>query len=95
MPWCSTFDDPIPLPKGRKLGTLQDAGACITRLPKPARDAPAWQAAMQALILVVETDGPTMFVRIGVMRALNRRVERVFNPKKDHHWGKRKLARDR
>ncbi len=32
--------------------------------------------------------------RIGVMRALNRKVERVFNPdRKDHHWGKRKLKR--
>jgi hypothetical protein len=37
-----------------------------------------------------------MFARIGVMRALNRRVEHVFNPdRKDHHWGRRKLARDR
>jgi hypothetical protein len=27
---------------------------------------------------------------------LNRHVERVFNPdRKDTHWGKRKLARDR
>jgi hypothetical protein len=34
--------------------------------------------------------------RIGVMRALNRHVERVFNPaRKDHHWGRRKLARYR
>jgi hypothetical protein len=34
--------------------------------------------------------------RIGVMRALNRHVERVFNPdRKDTHWGKRKLKRDR
>jgi hypothetical protein len=31
-----------------------------------------------------------------VMRALNRHVERVFDPpRKDTHWGKRKLARDR
>jgi hypothetical protein len=27
---------------------------------------------MQALLLVVEHDGPTMFVRIGVMQALHR-----------------------
>ena len=45
---------------------------------------------------VAESCGPTMFARIGVMRALNRVVERVFNPdRKDHHWGKRTLARDR
>jgi hypothetical protein len=31
---------------------------------------PEWQAAMQALLLVAEQDGPTMFARIGVMRAL-------------------------
>jgi hypothetical protein len=36
-----------------------------------------------------------MLARIGVMRALNRQVERVFNPdRKDPHWGRRKLARD-
>jgi len=27
---------------------------------------------------------------------LNRHVERAFDPsRKDHHWGRRKLARDR
>lgn len=51
---------------------------------------------MEALLLVVEQNGPTMFSRIGIMRALNRRVERVFDPsRKDLHWGRRKLARDR
>jgi hypothetical protein len=55
-----------------------------------------WEAAMEALILVAGSGGPTMFARISVMRALNRRVERVFNPdRKDHHRGRRKLARDR
>ncbi len=50
---------------------------------------------MEALILVAETGGPTMLARIGVMRALNRHIEPVFNPeRKDHHWGKRKLKRD-
>ena len=50
---------------------------------------------MEALLLVTELGGPTMFTRIGVMRALNRHVERVFNPdRKDYHWGKRKLTRD-
>jgi hypothetical protein len=35
---------------------------------------------MEALILVAESGGPTMFARIGIARALNRHVERVFNP---------------
>jgi hypothetical protein len=30
---------------------------------------------MEALILVVDLGGPTMFARIGIMRALNRSVE--------------------
>lgn len=59
LPWSAAFDEPIPLPKGRKLVTLQDAGAYITRLPKAEHDAPEWQAAMEALILVAEHDGPT------------------------------------
>jgi hypothetical protein len=36
-----------------------------------------------------------MLARIGVMTALNRNVECVFNPdRKEPHWGKRKLKRD-
>jgi len=50
---------------------------------------------MLALLLVVEHNGPTMFARIGIMRALNRDVVRVFDPsRKDTHWGKRKLKSD-
>ncbi|MEH2540685.1 MULTISPECIES: hypothetical protein [unclassified Bradyrhizobium] len=64
-------------------------------LPKAEHSAPEWQAAMEALILVAERGGPTMLARIGVMRAMNRHVERVINPdRKSHHWGKRKLKRD-
>jgi hypothetical protein len=52
-------------------------------------------AAMEALIMVATLGGPTMFARIGVMRALNRHVERELNTsRKDHHWGRRKLKRD-
>ncbi|SDS77463.1 hypothetical protein SAMN05444158_3158 [Bradyrhizobium canariense] len=46
-------------------------------------------------MLVADLGAPTMFARIGIMSALNRHVERVFNPnRQDHHWGKRKLKRD-
>ena len=89
--WGCEFDDPIELPDGRTLVTLQDAGTYITKLPKAEHEAPEWQAAMEALILVATLGGPTMFARIGVMRALNRNVERVFDPsRKDTHWGQNK-----
>ena len=65
------FDDPIPRPRGRQLVTLKDAGTYITQLPKAEQQAPEWQTAMQALLLVVEQNGPTMFARIGMLRALN------------------------
>jgi hypothetical protein len=62
--WGRPFDDPIAV-DGRKLATLRDAGEYIAALPKKEHDAPEWQAAMQALILVAEGGGPTMFARIG------------------------------
>jgi hypothetical protein len=94
LPWSASFEDPIPLPDGRQLLTLKDAASYIMKLPKAEHEAPKWQAAMEVLILVAEANGPTMMARIGVMRALNRHVERVFTDRKDHHWGKRKLKRD-
>jgi hypothetical protein len=83
------------VPDRKPLLTLRDAALYITKLPKAEHNAEEWQAAMAALLLVAEHDGPTMSARIGVMRALNRHVERVFDTsRKDHHWGRRKLARD-
>ena len=87
--WSRKFDEPIALPKGRMLVTLKDAGTYITKLPKAEHMATEWQAAMEALILVATLGGPTMFARIGIMRALNRHVERVFDPsRKNKHWGR-------
>ena len=89
------FEDPIPLPRGRQLATLKDAADYITKLPKADHESAPWQVAIEALIMAAEDRGPLMHARIGVMRALNRHVERVFNPeRKDTHWGKRKLKRD-
>ena len=66
MAWDQTFFDPIVLPSGKKLVTIRDAAEYITELPKAEHNADEWQAAMQALLLVAEHDGPTMFARIGV-----------------------------
>jgi len=58
--WSRKYDEPIPLPKGRQLITLKDAGTYITKLPKAEHTAAEWQAAMEALILVATQGGPTM-----------------------------------
>jgi hypothetical protein len=86
---CASF----PCNVDRTLVTLEDAGNFITKLPKAEQEAPEWQDAMRALMLVAR-GGPTMLARIGVTRALHRDVERVFTDRKDTHWGKRKLKRD-
>ena len=91
--WSRPFDDPIDLPGGRKLVTLEDAGNYITKLPKAEHSVPEWQAA-QILTFVATRGWPTMLARIGVMRALHRNEAREFTDRKETHWGKRKLKRD-
>ncbi len=93
--WMQPFDDPIALPRGRELVTLKDAADYILKLPKAKQQAPEWQTAGEILIKAAEGGDLLMHARIGTMRALNRYVERVFNPdRKETHWGKRKLKRD-
>jgi hypothetical protein len=55
--WKRRFDEPIPLPRGPQLVTIEDAGNYITRLPKAERTTAEWQAAMEALILVATSAG--------------------------------------
>ena len=92
MSWSRKFFDPIILPDGRKLVTLKDAGEYIQALPAAQQKAEAWQAATQALLLVVNGNGDPMLARIGMMLALYPLGEPVFDKsRKDPHWGKRKL----
>jgi hypothetical protein len=71
LDWKRPFDDPIPLPRGRQLVTLGDAARYIQKLPKAEQQLAEWQAAVEAMLLVADHNGPTMMARIGVMRALN------------------------
>lgn len=67
----------------------------VQKLPKAKADEPAWQAAIEALMLAAEERGPLMHAEIGLRKALHP-TERVLDPKrKDLHRGRRKLARDR
>ena len=94
--WIKPFDDPIPLPRGRQVVTLKDAADYVMKLPKAEQSLAEWQTAVRCLIGAAEGRDFTMHARIGMLRALNRHVERVFNPDREEpHWGKRKLARDR
>jgi hypothetical protein len=69
--WKRTFHDPIPLPRGRQLVTLEDAAGYIMKLPKADQDLEEWQTATEALIMAAEDRGPLMHARIGMLRALN------------------------
>jgi hypothetical protein len=96
MSWSREFEDPIPLPRGRQLITLQDAADHILKLPKAEQNTAEWQTAVACLIGAAEGRDFLMHARIGVLRALNRNAETVYDTdRKDTHWGKRKLARDR
>lgn len=95
MSWSREFEEPILLPRNRQLVTLEDAARYIQRLPKPDQEAQEWQAATEALILAAEDRGPLLHSRIGVLRALNRNVERTFSDRKDPSFRKHKLKRDR
>jgi hypothetical protein len=94
--WDRPFDQPVPLPSGPPARTLRDAASYIRKLPKSEQDTPEWQLAVQLLIDAAEDRGPMLFVKMGILRAVNRNVEPVLNTSsKDTHWGRRKLARDR
>jgi hypothetical protein len=69
--WRREFDDPIPLPGSGQLVTLEDAGNYITNLPEADQELEEWRVAVEAMLLVVKHNGPTMFARIGMMRAIN------------------------
>jgi hypothetical protein len=76
--WKRAFDDPIPLPRARQLVTLEDAAGYIMKLPKAEQDLEEWQTATGCLIGAAEGRNFMMHARIGVLRALNRNVERTL-----------------
>ena len=92
--WARPFDDAILLPGGRELLTLRDAADYIMKLPKADQDLEEWQTAIGCLIGAAEGREFMMHARIGVLRALNRDIERMLTDRKEMHWGRRKLKRD-
>jgi hypothetical protein len=81
MAWSSAFDDPIPLPDGRVLKTLYDAGHYAAALPKAAQERAEWQTAAQMLILAAEGQRPVMFAEIAMLQALGADKTTASTPK--------------
>jgi hypothetical protein len=68
--WQRKFEEPIPLPDGRKLIRLRDAANYIIDLPTETVRLPDWQLAIEALSLVSES-GPATAARLAFLKALN------------------------
>lgn len=69
--WRQAFDDPVILPGGKHLATLQDAANFIMKLPKADQAATQWQTATECLIGTAEGRDFNMHARIGMLRAIN------------------------
>ena len=84
-------------PDGRKLKTLAEAMAWLAKeIPKSEHKMDKVQAAAHFVTRAAEDGGPMIFAQMGMQQAIHRHHKRVFNPeRKDTHWGKRKLKRDR
>ena len=69
--WQREFDDPIELPDGRSLVTLEDAARYIQRLPNRERDLPHWQTATLTLINTAEGRDFLFHANAAMLQALN------------------------
>jgi hypothetical protein len=68
--WGREFDDPIELPDGRQLVTLEDAGRYIDALPRSMHEREEWQMVMEVLLSAVEGREPVRLVHIALTLAL-------------------------
>jgi hypothetical protein len=69
--WSREFDDPIPLPDGRTLATLRDAGEYVAGLPAKTAAQPHWQLAVRQLMDAATRGGIVMLANIAMRQALS------------------------
>ena len=80
---------------GTQLRAAAPPGQCISS-PAAYLLGITGTTAAEAVLMAAEDRGPMMHAHIGMLQALHHDEVRQFNPDaKDHHWGKRKLRRDR
>jgi hypothetical protein len=95
LSWPSPFYEPIPLPDGSQIVTLEDAAQYIQKLPKVEQELHAWQFALEMLNNAANQGWPLMMAHIAILRALGHGKVVVREPRrKETHWDKRKLKRD-
>ena len=68
--WGCEFDDPIELPDGRQLVTLEDAGRYVDALPRSMHEREEWQTVMEVLLSAVEGREPVRLVHVALTLAL-------------------------
>lgn len=95
--WSTRFEESIVLDDGTELATLRDAIHYLAKtVPKAERYHEKVLSAADHLTRSAEHGYPLFFARAATLQAIHRNDERVFNPvRKGHHWGKRKLKRDK
>jgi hypothetical protein len=92
--WSKRFDMPIKLPSGKKLVTLADARKHLLSLPKSKQGSPAVQAAIEALMMAANGEGPLMHANAGIARVVDGPKPMPEPRLATTRWGRKKLARD-
>ncbi len=97
MSWDLRFPDLIPVPRGKPLVTLRDAGAYVASLPVETHAELPWQTATECLLLAADKGGPIEFARLAMVQALRPKGEPVYRPySTEPKWRNNyKLARNR
>jgi hypothetical protein len=88
--WDSRFAEPIELPGGVRLASLREAIVhLVNTVPSSERGTPVVLIAAELITSAAERGGPIEFARVAPLRAINRHIERVFDPsRKETHWGR-------
>jgi hypothetical protein len=84
MSWFRRFPEPIELPDGRKLVTLEDAAKYIQKLPKAEHKKQQWQDAVEHLLRASgDSEAWLHFAYLFMIKAANHgKAEPVEEPRK-------------
>ena len=74
MPWSRAFEDPIPLPSGKPLMTLRQAGEYISKLPAKTQKQPHWQLATEMLLHAADGKIPLLMASIAMLKTRNHSI---------------------